>query len=218
MQDDERNLYKLTEPSIEIIEREDECRHQGNRPDAHMIPPEILNEKRHEQAKREKTEKNRKVIVTGGELERALGVKSYNKADLLEDIKKLCSVHDLHPEDDNKIVPMSLFNAEGIRAVKENGYWTMEMNCTNAALKYVFIPYGIPYLKYLHFNTPRLSSRYSFFLYQYLESERYKHTEWTVSLEELKKELDCDKQVSYKEFKWYKIQASPQAGSATYRG
>ena len=155
-------------------------------------------------AKREKTEKNRKVIVTGGELERALGVKSYNKADLLEDIKKLCSVHDLHPEDDNKIVPMSLFNAEGIRAVKENGYWTMEMNCTNAALKYVFIPYGIPYLKYLHFNTPRLSSRYSFFLYQYLESERYKHTEWTVSLEELKKELDCDKQVSYKEFKYFK--------------
>lgn len=157
-----------------------------------------------EAARKEKTDRNRKVIVTGGELERALGVKSYNKADLLEDIKILCRIYDLHPEDDKSIVPMSLFNAEGIRAVKEHGYWTMEMNCTNAALKYVFIPFGIPYLKYLHFNTPRLSSRYSFFLYQYLENERYKHTEWTVSLEELKKELDCDKQTTYKEFKYFK--------------
>ena len=44
LENDDRQLQELTEPRVEIIEREDECRHHNDRPDTDMIAPEPLHE------------------------------------------------------------------------------------------------------------------------------------------------------------------------------
>ena len=74
---------------------------------------------------------------------------------------------------------------------------------TDAAEKYVFIPENIHYLRYRLLNVVNLSSRYAYFLYMYLEDERFKHTDWRVELEELKELLGCSDQPTYQEYRFF---------------
>lgn len=161
-----------------------------------------------EATKEKKIKDQRHVIFTGGELETALGYKWIKRASLVEALAKLCSPFDLHPSiNPNSKRPIklgALFDYHKTHAVLENGFWTVELECTDEAAEYVFIRQGIPYLKYLRYNSMANGhkvSKYGFFLYGYLENERYKHTTWEVSLDDLKEILGCDKKNSYDDYK-----------------
>ena len=74
---------------------------------------------------------------------------------------------------------------------------------TDKAEKYIFIPENIHYLRYRLLNVVNLSSRYAYFLYMYLEDQRFMHTDWRVELEELKELLGCSDQPTYQEYRFF---------------
>ena len=96
---------------------------------------------------------------------------------------------------------IALFEKTHLR-VDENGIWTVEMTCTNAARKYIFNIEEIGYIKYRLHNILKLKSRYSYVMFLYLEDNRFRK-EWKISLVELKKMLHCDKEELYGEFKYF---------------
>lgn len=154
--------------------------------------------------------KERTVTIRSGELESTLGVDKINKQALRARLRQLYAPIDLHPDNEEIIEDFQLFKPT--KGIKENGYWTITLECTDEALKYVFIPEGIHYLRYRLLNVVNLTSRYAYFLYMYLEDERHSHTDWIITIDELKKILGCSDQPYYQEFKNFnrKILAASQ--------
>ena len=83
----------------------------------------------------------------------------------------------------------------------DDGLWQVDLACTSSALEYVFNIENLGYLRYRLKNIIDLTSRYSYILYLYLENNRFRKS-WKISLEELKKILNCTAESynKYKEF------------------
>lgn len=81
----------------------------------------------------------------------------------------------------------------------ESGRWQVSLCCTPAAMEYIFNIENLGYLRYRLRNVVSLTSRYSYFLYLYLENNRFRRS-WTVPLEELKEVLACTAK-TYSEYK-----------------
>lgn len=141
---------------------------------------------------------NRTVIFTKGELEQLLGVTKINKADLLARLKGLYRGVDLISDDD-KFHVVALFE-EASGELDENGVWTVKLSCTEKAMRYIFNIEHLGYLRYKLRCITSLTSRYTYVLFMYLESNRFRKT-WEVEVSELRQILNCDNDESYAAFK-----------------
>lgn len=141
----------------------------------------------------------RTVLFTKGELEQLLGVSKINKADLSQRLKGLGRFVDLEENNPNKIHQVALFE-EAYGELDENGQWTVRITCTQKAMKYVFNIEKLGYLRYKLRCITSLTSRYTYVLFIYLESNRYRKS-WEIGVDELRHLLNCDQEPTYAEFK-----------------
>lgn len=142
----------------------------------------------------------RSVVFTKGELEQLLGVKKINKADLSERLNGLGRFVEVE-HSDHKIHKVALFE-EAFGEMDENGLWTIKLTCTAKAMKYIFNVEKLGYLRYKLRCITSMTSRYTYVLFMYLESNRFRKS-WVVGVDELRQILNCDTEESYKEFKLF---------------
>ena len=140
----------------------------------------------------------RTVVFTKGELEHLLGVTKINKADLTTRLNGLGRFIEVE-QSDKKLHKVALFE-EAYGEIDENGQWTIQLTCTQKAMKYIFNIEKLGYLRYKLRCITSLTSRYTYVLFLYLESNRYRKS-WTVAVDELRQILNCDQDELYKEFK-----------------
>ena len=133
---------------------------------------------------------SREVVFTKGELERLLEVTKIDKDELkkrVDNLGRMVEISD--PSDPNKLSMVSLF--EKANAWKyEDGFWKIILKCSPSAMKYIFNIENIGYIRYRLHNVLHLKSRYSYFMFLYLESNRFRKS-WTVDVLELRKILNC---------------------------
>ena len=142
----------------------------------------------------------RDVIFEKGELEKLLGVVKINHADLDARLKHLQAAS-INLGDDNHIDRVTLFErSQGFQ--DETGVWQVMLTCTQSAMKYFFNIEEIGYLRYKLRSIININSRYSYIMFIYLESNRFRK-EWTVGLDELKLILNCETDETYAEYKHF---------------
>lgn len=141
----------------------------------------------------------RTIELPKGELERALGVKRINREDLKQRLKHLSQGVDLEPESKKKVRLVTLFE-EAYAEQDDNGIWNVRLTCTPTAMKYFFNVEKLGYLRYKLRCITSLTSRYTYILFIYLESNRFRES-WEVDLEELKQILNCHEDSLYDEYK-----------------
>lgn len=141
------------------------------------------------------------VIFGKAELERIFGIKKMNNSELKKRLKHLMSnvVELPDSESGNGFQLVTLFE-EAISYKDENGVWKVQLECTDKAMKYFFNIENLGYFRYRLRSTILLKSRYSYVMFNYLESNRFRKT-WVASLDEVKLLLKCDKTPAYSEFK-----------------
>ena len=143
----------------------------------------------------------RVVVFNKGELEEKLGVKKINKRELEERLKHLMgNVVKIPDIGDRKGFRLITLFEEAVAEPDEYGLWTVKLECTQKAMKYIFNCDHLGYLRYKLRCITSISSRYTYILFTYLEHNRYRKS-WQVSLEELKEMLGCEDEETYKEFK-----------------
>lgn len=141
----------------------------------------------------------RTVVFTKGELEHLLGVKKINKADLSARLNGLGRFVEVE-HSDNKLHKVALFE-EAFGEIDENGLWTVKLTCTAKAMKYIFNVEKLGYLRYKLRCITSLTSRYTYVLFMYLESNRFRKT-WDVQLSDLRDLLNCTDEL-YNEYKYF---------------
>lgn len=141
------------------------------------------------------------VTFDKGELESLLDVTQIKNKDLsnrIDNLFKVVTIQD--PDKPNKFTKIALFScAECTQG--DDGLWTIKLACSPEAMEYIFNIESIGYLRYRLKNVVNLTSRYSYILYLYLESNRFRGA-WTIPLDDLKKMLCCtaDTYSEYKRF------------------
>ncbi len=143
----------------------------------------------------------RNVRFEKGELEKLLDVKQIKTVELKQRLRHLME-HVVELKDKRKkngFVLISLFSM-AVCEKDDNGLWQVDLSCTAEAMEYFFNIDEIGYLRYKLRNVIHISSRYSYILFTYLESNRFRKT-WEADLEELKQILNCNDDISYSEFK-----------------
>ena len=142
----------------------------------------------------------RTVVFTKGELEQLLGVSKINKADLSQRLNNLGRFVEVE-KSDHKLHKVALFE-EAYGELDENGQWSIQLTCTAKAMKYIFNIEELGYLRYKLRCITSLTSRYTYILFLYLETNRFRKT-WEVDADELRRILNCDNDELYKEFKFF---------------
>lgn len=135
-----------------------------------------------------------------GEIEELLGVVRINNQDLEKRINNLFQTITIRDSNKRKgFTLISLFErAECYR--DGDGQWQVDLGASPAAMEYIFNPERLGYLRYNLRNVIKLTSRYSYILFLYLEQNRRMHLSWDVPLDELKALLRCTAD-SYSQFK-----------------
>lgn len=142
------------------------------------------------------------VTFEKGELEEKLGVTKISKNNLEARLKNLMG-HVIKVTDDdekNGFKLITLFE-EAEAEQDEYGQWKVNLECTQKAMKYIFNIENLGYFQYKLRCITSITSRYTYIMFCYLESHRKMGLSWEVSIEELKKILNCDKEESYNQFK-----------------
>lgn len=133
----------------------------------------------------------RNVQFGKGELESLLGVTKINYQDLekrIDNLFRIVTIRD--KEKERGFVKIALF--ERAECYKdESGLWNINLAASQAAMEYIFYPERLGYLRYNLQNVVRLTSRYSYVLYLYLEQHRHMSLTWEVPLGDLKRILNC---------------------------
>lgn len=143
----------------------------------------------------------RAITIEKGELEEKLGVKRINQQQLEERLKHLMgSVVCIPDIEENKGFRLVTLFEEAEAEQDDYGLWQIKLECTQKAMKYFFNIEHLGYLRYKLRCITSLTSRYTYIMFIYLESNRFRKT-WEISLEELKQLLSCEKEETYKEFK-----------------
>lgn len=146
---------------------------------------------------------NKVVTLEKGELESILGVKKINNEDLTNRLEHLMGhvVRIPDPQYPKGVHLVTLFE-EAIAIPDEYGIWQINLECTQKAMKYFFNVENLGYLRYKLRCIMPITSRYTYIMFLYLESNRFrKH--WEVSLDELKQILGCNTEEYAKEFKYF---------------
>lgn len=143
----------------------------------------------------------RVVVFEKGELEKLLGVKKINNCELEKRLRHLMGyivkVND--PTKKKSFSLISLFE-EAVSEQDENGLWEIRLECTQKAMKYFFNIESLGYLRYKLRCVTSLSSRYTYLMLMYFQRNQYRKS-WSIGLDELKKELHCENEETYKEYK-----------------
>lgn len=143
----------------------------------------------------------RTVLFDKGELEHKLGVKRITRQQLEDRLRHLMgNVVEIPDEEEKKGFKLvTLFeSAEATR--DEFGQWQVKLECTQKAMKYIFNIDNLGYSRYKLRCIASMASRYTYIMFIYLESCRNLKG-WSVSLPDLKKMLNCDKEETYKQYK-----------------
>ena len=141
----------------------------------------------------------RTVILEKGEIERVLGVTKIDKKYLDERLTNLFRPVELSRDEKGRIHKVSLFE-EVMAEQDKDGIWRASLTCTPAARKYFFNIQDIGYLRYRLRSIVNITSRYSYIMFTYLESNRYRKS-WEVDLDELKEILNCHEEQTYSQYK-----------------
>ena len=97
---------------------------------------------------------------------------------------------------------IALFEKAVCEKDEDDNLWEVELTCTQSAMKYIFNLENIGYLRYKLRCITSITSRYSYVMFMYLESNRYRKS-WQVELEELKHILNCENEEYTKEFAYF---------------
>lgn len=153
-------------------------------------------------------ESNKRIVVFGkGELEEKLGVKKINQKELEKRLKHLMgNVVKIPDNDDTKGFRLITLFEEAVAEHDDDGLWQVRMECTQKAMKYIFNIENLGYYRYKLRCVTSITSRYTYVMFLYLESNRRWGLSWEVSLEELKQNLNCDKVETYSAFKEFNKQ------------
>ena len=136
-----------------------------------------------------------------GEMESILGVTKINQKDLEERLKHLMGyIVELKDSNKKKGFALIVLFEKALCEKDENEQWQIDLECTQSAMEYFFNIEDIGYLRYKLRNVIALTSRYSYIMFMYIESNRYRKS-WEVSVEELKVILNCEKEETYSEYK-----------------
>lgn len=148
----------------------------------------------------------RTVVFTKDELEKLLDVQKINNQDLENRLKHLMSNVVKIPDTDEKkgYRLVTLFEEASVE-MGQYDIKQVKLECTQKAMKYFFNIDNIGYLRYKLRCITSITSRYSYIMFTYLEANRYRKT-WEVSVDELKKILDCENVETYKQFKEFNKQ------------
>lgn len=145
----------------------------------------------------------RAVIFEKGELEKLLGVQKINNKELEERLKHLMgNVVKIPDTDERKGFRLISLFEEAVAEQDDYGLWQVKLECTQKAMKYIFNIENLGYLRYKLRCITSITSRYTYIMFIYLESNRFRKS-WEVPLAELKEILNCDKEELYKEFKFF---------------
>jgi hypothetical protein len=137
------------------------------------------------------------VVLEKGAIENALGVDRIRKEDLKKRLIHLMQPVAIDDDDDGcKLIP--LFDC-AIMQRDDAGTWTVLMQCTHSAAKYIFTKDALRYLPYYIRDIINLQSRYSYVLYLYLKDNRFRRS-WEIDIEELKNVMRV-RGASYAQFK-----------------
>lgn len=143
---------------------------------------------------------NRSITFQKGEMEKILGVTKINVQTLKSRLKHMLStvVEIPDKEYENGFRLISIFtDAEAYR--DKNGIWTVRLECSDKAMKYIFNIDSLGYIKYKLQCITQLTSRYSYVMFVYLEDNRFRG-EWDISLEDIRKILGCESSL-YQQYK-----------------
>ena len=137
-----------------------------------------------------------------GEIEQLLGVSQIKPDDLEKRIDNLFQTITIRDKNKRKgFCKIALFEkAECYQ--DEDGLWQVDLGASLSAMEYIFNPERLGYLRYNLRNVVKLTSRYSYILFLYLEQNRHMHLSWEVPLDELKALLRCtaDTYTKFKRF------------------
>lgn len=153
----------------------------------------------------------RVVIFERGELEKILDIKKINLTDLKKRLEHLLgnvvTISDKTIKKGFQII--TLFEwAEAEQ--DENGTWQVKLEATQRAMKYIFNIENLGYLRYKLRCITTISSRYTYIMFMYIEANRFRKS-WNIELNELKKILNCDKEETYKEYKFFNVKILKKA-------
>lgn len=143
----------------------------------------------------------RVVLFNKGELESLLGVSKINSSELEARLTHLMgSVVKIDDGNEKKGFRLVSLFEEAVAEQDDYGSWQVRMECTQKAMKYFFDIEHLGYLRYKLRCITSIGSRYSYIMFMYLESNRFRKT-WSVDVNELKSILRCDTEETYKAFK-----------------
>lgn len=145
----------------------------------------------------------RRVVFTKGELEEKLGVTQIKREDLEKRLIHLMGNVVRVPDKTTKRGFRLVTLFEEVDAEQDDyGQWTVTLECTQKAMKYFFNIEKLGYLRYKLRCITSITSRYTYIMFTYLESNRFRKS-WEVPLAELKEILNCNKEETYKEYKHF---------------
>lgn len=153
--------------------------------------------------KTEKIQSQKLITIGNGEFERALGLTHINKNTMITRLKDLRDPIEVSDKDNEDLLDLVWLFTHIHAERGDNRTWTVTFRMSDEAEKYIFIPENIHYLRYRLKNVVNLTSRYAYFLYMYLEDQRFMHTDWRIDLDELKAILGCVEQASYQDFRYF---------------
>lgn len=145
----------------------------------------------------------RTVVFEKGELEKLLGVKRIRTEELDERLKHLGTPIRLDDSTakNKRFTRISLFE-KATAEQDDYGLWQVELTASQSAMKYFFNIENLGYLRYKLRCITSITSRYTYIMFIYLEANRFRKS-WEVPLDELKEILSCDKEETYKEYKFF---------------
>jgi plasmid replication initiation protein len=137
-----------------------------------------------------------------GEIENLLGVSQIKSDDLEKRVQNLFQTIRIRDANKRKGFTLIALFEKAECYQDEDGLWQVDLGASPSAMEYIFNPERLGYLRYSLRNVVKLTSRYSYVLFLYLEQNRHMHLTWDVPLDELKAILRCtaDSYNGYKEF------------------
>lgn len=135
-----------------------------------------------------------------GEIERLLGVSQIKPDDLEKRVKNLFQTIKIKDSNKRKGFTLIALFEKAECYQDEDGLWQVDLGASPSAMEYIFNPERLGYLRYNLRNVVKLTSRYSYVLFLYLEQNRHMHLSWEVPLDELKALMRCTAD-TYTQFK-----------------
>ena len=151
---------------------------------------------------------SRKVTFTKKEYEKLMGISEIRIEQLEKYTASMMSKIARIKISETEFTQINIF-CESRFKKDEFGEWTITLECSEKAKKYIFDIEKIRYIKYLLKYTIGFKSKYSMFLYGYLLYNRYRIS-WSESLTNLRKSLQCDSDY-YKDFRQFRTKILDKA-------